>query len=380
MQTKRVALLFHRDLAFCRGVLKGIESWLNESGAGWHVRHAPSTPDVLPSLWEWAPDGVLGHVFDADLAADLQRWQGPWVNTTLTLPDLTVPTVDAHHRAIGRMAAEYLLQRGHRSFGFFGNPWALFSKQREQGFRRRLKQAGYELQVAYAEYLPMRPAQSSWVRIDTELEDWLQKLSKPAAVFCCHDVPARDLIEVCTSIGLRVPEDLAILGVDNDRFECEIARPTLSSVSLQLGEIGRTAAAMLQRQMKGQAVRQRPLLIEPNQVVTRRSTDSLAVEDRAVRKALDFLQASVQEPIAVTDVARAVGLSRRQLERSFRDALGRTVLSEIHRLRLDRALKLLRETDWKIEVVAYRAGFSGSRQMAEIFRRQFGRPPREFRT
>ncbi len=375
----RVALLFHRDLAFCRGVLGGVEAWMAENAAGWHVRHAPSESEVLESLYEWEPDGVLGHVYDPDLAAALTDWGGAFVNTTVTLPDLEVPVVDADHSAVGRMAADHLLERAYRSFGFFGNPWALFSRGRERGFRRRLRQFGYSCSSSYAEYLPGRPARSSWVRIDDQLAAWLQQLAKPAAVFCCHDVPARDLAEACVALGIEVPDEVAILGVDDDRFECELARPTLSSISLPMDLVGYRAAAMLQRRLKGQRVSARPAKVAPSHVVTRQSTDAHAVVDPAVRRALVFLQQTYRRPVSVLEVSRAAGLSRRQLERRFRHALGRTILSEIHRLRLGLACKLLADTELSVEAVAARSGFSGARQMGGVFRRLRGDSPSAFR-
>lgn len=176
-------------------------------------------------------------------------------------------------------------------------------------------------------------------------------------------------------LGLRVPEELAILGVDNDRFECEITRPTLSSIALPLHEIGRTAAGMLDRAMRGQRVTRKPVAIAPVHVVARRSTHLRAVRDPAVRRALTFLQENFHRSIDVTATAAAAGLSRRQLERRFREALGRTVLSEIHRLRVDAAMRLLAETELKVEAVATRAGFSSARQMGEVFRRTVGKAP-----
>jgi LacI family transcriptional regulator len=379
MTARRVALLFHRDLAFCRGVLAGIEDWLNETGAAWRLRHAPSTSKVMPSLREWQANGVLGHVFDEGLAKELRDLQLPWVNTTLTIPWLDIPTVDAHHSQVGRMAAEYLLARSFRSYGFFGNKWALFSRLRELGFRQRLQEAGLDAVPHYADYLPMRPTSTSWVQTDDELSSWLQSLPKPVAVFCCHDVPACDLIEACAILDLRVPEDVAILGVDNDRFECEMAHPTLSSIALPLHEIGRTAAAMLDRAMSGQEMDSRPRLISPSHVVARRSTDLHAVTDPFVQRALAYMKKSSEKNISVSDVAAAAGLSRRQLERRFRVAMGRSVLNELHRLRVELAIKLLAESNLKIEAIAYRVGFSGARQLADVFRKLLGKSPSQFR-
>jgi len=379
MSPRRVALLFQRDLAFCRGVLAGIEDWLADAGASWHVRHAPASAEVMNSLHEWQPDGVIGHVFEQQLADALQAWGGAFVNTTSTLPNLHVPTVDADQVVVGEMAAEYLVELGFRNFGFYGHPWALFSKQREEGFQRVLARSKMRAAECYADYLPARSASASWVAADQALATWLEDLPKPAAVFCCHDVPARDVAEACGTLGLRVPEDVAILGVDNDRFECEITRPTLSSIALPMREIGRRAAALLDEQLRRGEVAESQPRIAPLHVVARRSTDLRAVRDPSVRRALAFLQENYTREIDVSAAAMAAGLSRRQLERRFREALGRTILSEIHRLRVDAALKLLADTELKIEAVAVRAGFSSARQMGEVFRRQLGQPPSEFR-
>jgi len=379
VQPFRVALLFHRDLAYCRGVLAGIEDWIKETGTSWRVRHAPSTSRVIPSLREWQPDGVLGHIFDEELARSLRRLDKPLVNTTLTIPWFDVPTIDAHHHQVGRLAADYLLQRSFQSFAFFGNKWALFSKMRERGFEERLNEAGFSARVHYEDYLPMRPTSSSWVRSDDEVGSWLMSLPKPTGIFCCHDVPACDLIEVCATLKISVPDEIAILGVDNDRFECELAHPTLSSIALPLREIGWNAAAMLDKSMHGKAIEDEPQLFAPTHVVARRSTDMHAVKDDEVRKALMFIKESSTRPISVDDVASAAGLSRRQLERRFRDAMGRPVLSEIHRLRVELAMELLAESNLKIEAVAYRAGFSGARQMGSVFRRTVGKSPSECR-
>ena len=157
MAQQRVALLFQRDLAFCRGVLAGAEEWLADSGASWHLRHAPSTVDVMDSLREWQPDGVLGHVFDQQLASELEAWGGPWVNTTLTLPELQVPTVDADQDAVGEMAADYLLGLGFRNFGFYGNPWAVFSQLREAGFQRGLRRGVLHCAAARSATKLIRP-------------------------------------------------------------------------------------------------------------------------------------------------------------------------------------------------------------------------------
>jgi LacI family transcriptional regulator len=211
------------------------------------------------------------------------------------------------------------------------------------------------------------------------VRDWLLALPKPAAVFSSNDVPARHLAEMCRALGLLVPEEVALLGVDNDELECLLCHPPLSSVVNPAEQIGYEAARLLDRLMSGRQPPRRPIHVPPTHVVTRQSTDIVAVADPDVSQAAAFIRDHAAENIGVADVVLALSMARRRLERRFRGCLGRTILDEIQRVRVERAKHLLAETDLPIPVVANRSGFSTPQRLAAVFRRATGQSPTAYR-
>ncbi|MFV1995838.1 MAG: XylR family transcriptional regulator, partial [Verrucomicrobiales bacterium] len=226
---KRVAVLMSLDLGYCRRVMSGILRYATEGG-GWEFRDGPPDGDLLAALARWEPDGIIVHLFDRHLAGGLERIDCPVVNTTDTLQPLDLPLVDVDNREVGREAAHYFVRRGFRHFAYFGSRRARFSEEREAGYREVLEESGYELVSHHAEFLPKLPPAEIWSPSSSRLENWLRDLSKPVAIFCSNDLPARRIAEACARGGLRVPDEVAILGVDNDESECRLAYPALSSV------------------------------------------------------------------------------------------------------------------------------------------------------
>jgi LacI family transcriptional regulator len=229
-QTKRIALLMGQDVGYCRGVLRGVHSYAIQKSKAWVFHDSPPDTYAIGPLREWRPHGIIAHLFDRKIARKVLALRKPLVNTTNTLTDLGVPLVDVDHRRAGRLAAEHFLERGFKHFGYFGSAWTGFSKGREQGFREALAEAGFDLSSCYVEYLPRPPLDSSWKKIDRQIHRWLLALPKPAAVLASNDVPARALAEVCRQLGIGVPDDVALLGVDNDELECLLSHPPLSSI------------------------------------------------------------------------------------------------------------------------------------------------------
>lgn len=367
-----------QDLGYCRGVLRGIHAYAAHH-TNWVFRDAPADIRVLTALREWRPHGIIAHLFDPDLARQVVALRRPLVNTTGTLTELSTPLVEVDNPTIGRLAAQHFLQRGFVHFGYFGSSWTGFSLQREQGFRASLAEAGHSLSSCHAEYLPRPPVDSSWKRIDSQVRDWLTALPKPAAVLASNDVPARHLAEMCRLLAIRVPEQVAILGVDNDELECLLSNPPLSSVVNPSEQIGHEAARLLDRMMSGRKPPRRPVYVTPTRIVVRQSTDIVAVPDGDVSAAVSFIREHVAENIGVADVIRALGLARRRLERRFQSLLGRTVLQEIQRGRIEQAKRLLAETDWPMSAVAERSGFSTPQRLAVVFHQQVGESPTTYR-
>lgn len=218
-----------------------------------------------------------------------------------------------------------------------------------------------------------------WKKSNQKKVKWLRRLPKPVAIFTNEDTPARYLADLCRQLGLEIPDDVALLGVGNDELECRLTMPLLSSIAVPSQHIGYEAAALLDRLMAGQPAPDEPILLPPLRVITRHSTDIMALEDEVVQAALQYIRRHASEPIRVAEVADAVTVGRRDLERRFRRLLDRSVLEEIHRVRIGQAAVLLADTHLPISTVARRAGFTSSRQLDGLFARHKGMTPTAFR-
>jgi LacI family transcriptional regulator len=375
---RRIALLIGQDIGYTRDVMRGIQAY-GRSQTAWSFRDGPPDLRILRPLKEWQPHGIIAHLFDRKLANKLLGFRVPLVNTTNTLRDLKAPLVEVDHGRIGQLAAEYFLNRGFRHFGYFGSSWTGFSKDREAAFAERLTASGFHVDSCYAEYLPRPPVADSWKGVDVKVRAWLRALPKPVAILSSNDVPARELAEMCRELDLHIPEQVALLGVDNDDLECHLCTPMLSSIDLGSERVGYEAARMLHHLMERRSLKRRTIMVPPLRVVTRESTDTLAIQDSDIAAALAFIRKFAHDEINVDSILREVALSRRALERKFRDQLGRTVLEEIRRARLDLAKSLLSETNLPMPSIAARCGFSGARRLAVVFRQIVGTTPTAFR-
>ena len=378
-EVQRIALLMGQDLGYCRGVLRGVHAYVVQKRCPWVFRNAPPQADILGPLREWQPHGIIAHLFDRRFAQRVAALRKPVVNTTSTLADLKIPLVEVDHDRIGQLAAEHFLERGFKNFGYFGSGWTDFSKRRERGFCDALARVGYSVSSCYAEYLPRPPLRASWKRVDQRIQEWLVGLPKPAAVLASNDVPARDLAEISRTLGFRVPGDIILLGVDNDEVECLLSSPPLSSVVNPADRIGYEAAHLLQRLMSGELPPKGPILIAPGHVVTRQSTDIVAIDDPEVAAALVYIREHASQRIRVSDVVRELSLARRDLERRFRNRLGRTPLQEIHRVQIEAAKQHLADSDLPMSTVARLSGFSTPQRLAAVFRQATGLSPLTYR-
>jgi LacI family transcriptional regulator len=345
----------------------------------WILRDGPPRLQLVSHVRDWKPHGIIAGLVLRRVAQGLIRMRTPLIDTAYTLPGLKVPTLDVDHAAVGRLAAEYFLERRFRHFGFIGSASIVYSRVQESAFRQRVAEAGYAVSCCHTEYLADLATPALWRKSARQTHRWLRQLAKPAAVLCCEDPPARYLADVCGQIGLRVPEDIALLGVGNDDLECSLTQPALSSVAVPSQRIGYEAAALLDRLMSGESPPQEPLLLPPLHVVTRHSTDIMAIEDETVRAALQFIRQHACDDISVAKLAHDIAVARRLLERRFRSILGRSVLEEICRVRVERAKELLTETHLPITAVAAQSGFRNVCRLDVVFARLTGSSPTAYR-
>ena len=235
------------------------------------------------------------------------------------------------------------------------------------------------MEPCYVEYLLRVPALVEWRHSAHRVHRWMRDLPKPAGILASNDIAARELADICRQLGLRVPDEVSLLGVDNDDLECGLASPPLSSVALPARQVGYDAAKLLDSLILGKPAPREPWFLPPLGVVTRQSTDARAIRDPAVVAAIDFIRAHAAEAIHVDQIASHVVQSRRMLEYKFRDQLGHTILDEIRRVRVGRVKELLAGTDLSMPAIARRTGFSTPQRMAIVFGQLTGQTPSAYR-
>ncbi|NNJ24277.1 xylose operon transcription regulator XylR [Alienimonas chondri] len=373
-----VALLIETSNAYARGVLDGITQWQREHEA-WSVYLPEQERGAPPPGWfaEWDGDGVIARV-ETDAIAQVLAGAGvPVVDVSAGRLLPGAPCVETDNPAIAEAAFEHLAERGFQSFGYCGDPRFRWSNERRDRFVELAAEAGFPCRAFDTSVLG--EADRSWTEERRRLRDWVRDLPRPAGVFACYDIRAQQVLDVCRGLDIAVPEEIAVLGADNDRLLCDLTSPPLSSVICDARRIGYEAAAMLARKMAGEAVPPDAVFVGPVGVETRQSTDTLAIEDPDVAAAVRFIRERAATGINVKDVLRTVPLSRRVLEDRFQSLLGRTPHEEIARVRLARVKRLLLGTDLPIAEIAYRTGFGSAAYLSAAFRKSVGVSPRAFR-
>jgi LacI family transcriptional regulator len=379
----KVALLVETSRGFGRELLHGIARYARIHGP-WSFHITPGDYDqVVPKMKQWGGTGIIARIPNDRVAKAIIEAGVPTIALGLTdeqqqpdspLSGLSELSSDAAQ--VAKLAAEHLLERQFRHFAYVGLEDRAWSKRREQGFRRRLHEAGFEPHI-YRQ--PAKVRDRVWEKEQEILADWIRSLPTPLGLFACNDDRGRQVLETCPLLGLHVPEDIAVLGVDNDEVFCELSDPPLSSVALNAETAGYRAAELLDGMMKGRIRRPRRIIVEAIGVVTRRSTEVIAVKDSDVATALQFIRREHGCGISVDRVAEEVAMSRRSLEKRFRDTIGRTILEEIQLVRLERAKRLLLETTYPISKVAEISGFGSTGYFIQFFQKRVGKTPRKYR-
>jgi LacI family transcriptional regulator len=380
----RAALLIESSRGYGRGLLRGIADYVRVHGP-WSIylqRH--HLYDATPAwLKDWRGDGIIARVENRRIARSLRCRRLPVVDLRGRLPDLDMPAILTDDDAGARIAAAHLLERGFRQFAYCGFVGTPYSDERSRVFNQVIEQAGFRC-FTYESPTHLRGRHPEKTEIEGGLGEehvtrWLRKLPRPIGLMACNDARGQQMLNACRDLGIHVPEEMAVVGVDNDDVICDLCDPPLSSVSPNTAKIGYEAAALLDRMMRGEAAPQRPIYIEPVGIVTRRSTDVLAIENADVTAALLFIRDHACDGISVSDVVTHVSLSCSALERQLRKILGRTPKAEIVRVQLDRVKQLLAETVYPLKKIALEAGFKHPEYMCAVFKSKFGQTPGQYR-
>lgn len=328
--------------------------------------------------------GVIAGTTLTDLLEPVMRSRVPTVlfdpldpRALRAHPSLRYSTLCCDSLGVGRMGAEYLIEQGFRSFAFVSDIWdSNWAVRRRDGFVRRLADAGFNAHVYEALHAAAR---SDWSVEQKGLASWLARLPKPVGVMAANDVRGRQVLDTCVGAGLSVPDQVAVLGVDNDELICATTNPPLSSILRDTEGSGYYAAQILDRMMRGKNRKSESLVYHPLRVVARQSTERLQFTDRLAVRAVEFIRLNAGIGMRVSDVVKHLNVSRRLAELRFRQAVGHSIHDELQGARLAQVRRLLLETDLSVAEITEHCGYESESYLGLVFRKQFGSTMRQFR-
>ncbi|HNX27040.1 MAG TPA: DNA-binding transcriptional regulator [Phycisphaerae bacterium] len=375
---RRIVLLIETSRGYGRGILRGVVKY-SRCHEPWSFYVTPG--DIKQSLPDMSTiDGIIARVDSPRVAGAILEYDIPAIvhdppENFVISPKKRKRITDMHPdpTTIAKMAAEHFLSKGLHSFAFCGTTKDIWSKQRRDAFVGFLDKHGIECDV-----FPSCGG-VSWKREQSLLAEWLTRLPKPCGIFAATDVRARAVLDAALLANIRVPDEIAVMGVDNDELFCELCQPPLSSVELNGEWAGYESARLLDRMIAGEDGGKTAVFVEPTGIVERQSTDVIAVDDVDVARAVRFIHSNVGRLIGVQNVADYVAASRRSLEIRFKKFLNRTVNAEIQLTRIGRAKEMLLKTDMTVSRIAELAGFGSDTYMGAVFKKRFGMTPLKFR-
>jgi LacI family transcriptional regulator len=325
-------------------------------------------------LQSWSGDGVIGFFYEKDVVEETLARGIAVVNLTECLAPFPVPVVVSDSNQIGQIAAKHLFERGYRRFGFIGDAGLIYSQQRREGFVDTLRKARVPANLISTADLSHR---------DHLTGDWLQNylgdIDSPIGILASDDDVGTCVLTAAQAIGLRVPQDVAIIGINDLDLICDSAAVPLTSIAPAYLKIGMEAARMMDELLQGKPVQSTVIRLPVAGLVERMSTRFLAFDDPLVERALGYMHANLNQTFNVETVVKHCGKSRRTLEMRFIESVGHSIHDEINRLRIERAKQLLTDTDWTIARIAEECGFSDTKRLLAVFSRSEGKTLRQFR-
>jgi LacI family transcriptional regulator len=345
----------------------------------WSVYHEPHglTESFPRWLRRWDGDGIIARIQTRHMAREIAATGIPTVDVLGVVPNLPFPVVHVDDHEIARLASQHMLEHGLRHFGFFGIEDENWSDQRYAAFCAAL--APVQSSVPLYKLPRDSRGQRSWERTEDKLARWILALPKPVGILVCSDQRGPIFLEACGRAGVRVPEEVAVLGIDDDEPLCEICDPPLASVRPGHIRVGYEAAALLERMIQGDRAPKSARAIPPEGVVARRSLDNLSVGNRVVASAIRLIRERAHQGLQVDAIARHVNVSRSVLQRSFRTVMRRSVYQEILATRIRHARELLIHTNLPLAAVAEQTGFKHQEYMGSVLKAHLGTTPAQLR-
>ena len=378
VNTPRVILLLPAERGMERGLLRGIARYSNQFGPWNFYRRPPSylSPRFqldLPALRAWKPTGAIGPV---ELAEELTPLGIPIIYTNADSYLGPSPSIISQHRKAGTLGARHLLELGHRHFAYCGYQRMGWSEERNKAFSQTITEAGFSTHS----YRGGGGKKMSVTKEEEDIKNWLGTLPRPIGMLCANDDRAELILEASRVLGLSIPEDFSLVGIDDDEYICHLQNPPLSSVGIASEQAGYRAAALLEKLMSGeQEMEGQKIIAEATRVNVRQSSSALMVDDPELRRALQFIREHADKNIMVSDVVEATKLSHRSLNARFTAQFGCSILKRLSKARVDKICRLLSDTDIKIQEIAAQVGFQDDHHISRFFKRATGLTPLSYR-
>ena len=373
----RVALLVETTRTYTRELLAGVRRYVAAHGP-WSTFLELRALESSPPAWlrSWDGDGILTRTFTKETANLIAATGLPAVELRSTRFNTTLPSIGVDNHLMGRMVAEHFIERGYRQFGAYSLHTEAFFEERVRNFVSTVESHGCACSL-----LPETTSDSAadWEKSQARLIAWLSDLPKPVGIFAANDQLGVRTLDACQRAGIGVPEDVAVVGAENEEVLCGFAMPPLTSVRFDGHTVGYRAAELLDALMRGRSPRKRKILVPPKGIVVRASSDELVIHDRLVANAVRLIRENVGSGFNVDDLCRTLNASRSTLDRRMKAALKRTPKEEILRVRFREVRRLLRETDLTIDAIAAQTGFAHSHYLQAAFKEAHGLSPGRFR-
>jgi LacI family transcriptional regulator len=378
----KIILLIDFAEEYSKSLLKGIAQYSKANGP-WVFCRMPlfqretiGLEGILDWAKEWGADGIIGQFYNEEGIEKFTAAGIPVIAQDFKERFKVIPNITGAHKEAGEIGADYFLKKGFKNFAFYGFKDIVWSRERAEGFEERVAKAGHK--VHYFERVMDRSSEI-WYYKPSALSQWLKSLPKPIALMACDDNQGQHITEACRHSNIRIPEEVAVLGVDNDEMVCEFSDPPLSSIGQDAEKGGYDAAKLLHEMIKNGTTEFYDIIVRPTQIVTRQSTDIYATNDVLISTSLKYIHQNIEKNLQVNDIVKQVPLSRRALEKRFLDITGYPIYKYIFNLRIEKMCNKLLETNLTVFEIALDMGLSDSKNIARQFKQIKGCTPIEYR-
>ena len=379
----KIILLSDFAEEYNKNILRGITRYSKDHGP-WtfckmptYYRETIGIDGILKWAKEWEADGIIGQFYNNEEVEKFTKANIPVIAQDFKERFTDIPNITGAYNETGRLGANYFLKKDFKNFAFYGFGNIVWSRERAQGFEERIQEAGFN--VHYYEHKDPNAAVDLWYYKPSALSEWLRSLPKPIALMTCDDNQGLHIAEAAKHAGIRIPDEVAVLGVDNDETICELSETPLSSIELDAEKGGYEAARLMERMVAEKTCCAPDVIVKATQVVTRHSTDIFASQDKYIVSALKYIHGNLDKNLKVDQVLREVPLSRRSLEKRFMLTTGYPVYEYIYNQRIEKFTQLLLETEMTIFEIALDLGLSDSKNIARQFKQVKGLTPMEYR-